>query len=110
MSLLTISVAKTAREWRDEVGDRAGHVCESLEHDPRCSGYFEVAHHIVYLAHLSDRARWIVENGIALSRVCHTLAHRRHNASLKENRARLAVDSVNLVEQYPVPHFKRSPK
>jgi hypothetical protein len=51
-----------------------------------------------------------VNNGIALSEVCHTLAHRTKNANIASERKREAVDSVNNLipeekKELRVPYF-----
>jgi hypothetical protein len=65
------------------------------------------AHHIVYKVKLSERAFWIVENGICLSTECHALAHQTHNLSIGLARANAAVAAVNCVESIPHPKFRK---
>ncbi len=101
--MITLSVAKNAGEWRDEVFERARFICEARN----CPSALVEAHHIVYRSHLSPRALWIVENGIALCKKHHDQCHATHNAILPKARLRAAVDAVNCVEQIPVKHFTK---
>ncbi len=89
--------AKSAGEWRTAVFARDGHRCQALHHASACSLFALHAHHIVYLAHLTKETRWVVENGITLSAVCHAEAHRVHNANIEPRRLREAVDAVNAI-------------
>lgn len=104
--MITITVAENSYEWRDRVFILDGDRCASEEHDPLCSRGAQVAHHIVYKAHLTDGSRYVIENGIALSVLCHALAHRTHNRSLPRYRVEKAVASVNVIDwKNPVPPF-----
>ncbi len=101
--MMTLSIAKNAREWREEVFERASFVCEIA----RCGNEPTEAHHICYRSAISTRSYWIVENGIALCKMHHDQCHATHNAILPKARLRAAVDAVNCVEQIPVKHFTK---
>jgi hypothetical protein len=96
------------REWHARVFGESAYVCEAETHSPLCDGMAREAHHIVYRSHLTEPALWIVENGIALSRECHALAHASHNANLPDYRLRAAVNAVNKV-QGDRPEFRIQP-
>lgn len=93
------------------VMERDNYACRALHHDKRCNGRAEHAHHCVYRAHLTDPALWLLDNGIALSEYCQTLAHRTHNGNLPKARLIAAVDAVNAIQgEMPgqhVPYFFR---
>ncbi len=98
--MITLNIAKNASEWRREV----------FADEPSCALCGERAtesHHIVYRSHLSPRALWIVENGIALCKKHHDECHATHNAILPKARLRAAVDAINCVESIPVKHFTK---
>jgi hypothetical protein len=99
-----------AQIWHDAVFDIDGGRCGATQHDPRCRGFARVAHHICYRSHIPKWCYWIVNNGIALSEVCHTLAHRTKNANIASERKREAVDAVNNAipeekKELRVPYF-----
>lgn len=103
-----------ARIWHDAVFDLDGGLCAARQHDPRCRGRAEHAHHIVYRSHLPSWCLWIVNNGIALSIACHNLAHATKNANISTERKREAVDSVNnaipeALKDLRVPYFADRP-
>jgi hypothetical protein len=52
-------------------------------HDDRCQGRAEHAHHICYRSQIPEELYWtVIENGISLSNLCHTKAHKTHNGNL----------------------------
>src|SRR5665213_2697352 len=76
------------RTWHAAVMGECNYVCEAEAHHPDCDGFPTEAHHIVYRAHLTEPALWLRANGIALSTVCHQLAHASHNACIADHRLR----------------------
>ncbi len=109
--MIHLTIAKSAREWREEVFERARFYCEGdTIGSSRCPQEPTEAHHVVFRSHLSPRALWIVENGIALCKKHHDECHASHNAILPKARLRVAVDAVNCVEQIPVKHFTKGRK
>ena len=55
---------------------------------------------------------WLLDNGFALSILCHSYAHASHNMSLPKGRLIEAVDAVNVVidaenAQYALPKHAR---
>ena len=94
---MIIQIAATAGEWAQACRERDGYECKALDHDPRCRGAVEQVHHLVYKSHLTPETRWIVENGLSLSQVCHAKAHATHNASVGLTRANEAVKAVNII-------------
>lgn len=105
--MVVIHVAANGNEWHDAVFQRDGSMCQAVKHDPRCHGRAEHAHHIVYRSHLAKRSHWIVENGVAVSDVCHQLAHKTHNGCLNMDRCNAAVVAVNVTEEIKVPKFAK---
>ena len=105
--MIVLHVAKSAREWREAVAERAGYGCEAVTHDPQCGKFPEMmeAHHIVFRAHLSKESLWIVENGAWLVPACHRMAHALHNRNIAREKLDIAVAAVNCIETIKVPHF-----
>lgn len=96
--------------WRAAVMDIDGGRCAAEQHDTRCRGVAEEAHHICYKSQIPKWTYWIVNNGIALSLVCHALAHRTKNANISTARKREAVESINNAipethKELRVPYF-----
>lgn len=77
--------------------------CGAMRHDPRCRGIGEHGHHICYKSHIPKLCHWVLENGIWLSNVCHTLAHDTHNANIPPHRRRLASMKIRaeIARLYP---------
>jgi len=94
-----IRIAEDGSEWKMLVGEEDGFLCASETHAPDCDRSFAEAHHMVFLSQITGEpnARWIVENGIALSEPCHKLAHATHNVSVGLDRANRGVAAVNLI-------------
>ena len=92
-----IHVAENGKEWAEVCAERDGYRCASETHDARCNGQRECTHHLVLKQHLPDEARYVLENGLSLSQICHMLAHSTHNASAGLKRANEAVKAVNVL-------------
>lgn len=105
--MIVLHVAKTAGEWREAVMERDSYRCQAVKHDSRCRYRAEHAHHIVYKSTLCERSHWIIENGIALSDVCHQLAHAEKNRNLDLSRCNVAVAAVNCTESIKVKRFTK---
>ena len=102
-------------QWHADVFTAADYICCAETHDPRCDGFADHAHHIVYKWRCTAPARYLFANGIALSEHCHQLAHASHGASLSQARLDRAVAAVNAVQgndpaypEFRIPpfHFK----
>ena len=97
-----------ASQWHADVFTAADYICCAEVHDPRCDGFADHAHHLVYKAHLRDEARYLFANGLAVSTVCHALCHASHNANVSQARLDRAVAAVNKVQGH-IPGFRIQP-
>lgn len=107
------------QKWFLAVQERDDNRCQAEQHDPRCHGRMEHSHHICYKRHTPKETHWIVDNGVALSHVCHSLAHKTHNSNLRIEdilRAHWAINNAIQVfrdrtgKTYPFipPHMDKS--
>lgn len=98
-------------KWHAAIMGSCNYICQSETHSPLCDGMAIEAHHCVYRSHLTAPALWIIENGIALSKPCHMLAHASHNASIDQARLDRAVRAVNKIQGNDPSHpeFKIQP-
>lgn len=87
----------TGVEWHAAVGERDGYRCAAIRHHKQCNGGYAECHHLVFLPFLCKPARYLIENGIALSQYCHILAHATHNGNIEKGRLDAAVEKVNAV-------------
>jgi hypothetical protein len=87
----------TGVEWHEAVGERDGYRCAARTHHKQCDRGYAECHHLIYLSFLCKPARYLVENGVALSQYCHILAHSSHNGNIAKGRLDAAVKRVNAV-------------
>ena len=95
-----------ASKWREAVFTRDGGRCAAEMHDYRCMGHAEHAHHLFYKSQIPKWAYWVVDNGLAVSNVCHMLAHSNHNKNVSPERMRRAADAVNATIPDDVPELR----
>lgn len=77
--------------WSKAVAERDRWMCAAQKHDPGCRGFGEHAHHINYKSQTPAATHFtVIENGVWVSNLCHTLAHKTHNGSIPLRRRHIA--------------------